>query len=58
MPKSSLVTRMETDPVYRAVIKLVGYPGIAIPISPETPPSTIRSLPQTGAWEAARTERP
>jgi hypothetical protein len=35
MPRSSLVTRIQTEPAYRAVIRLVGYLGIAYPISRE-----------------------
>jgi hypothetical protein len=35
MPRPSLVTRIQADPVYRAVIRLVGYLGINYAISRE-----------------------
>jgi hypothetical protein len=35
MARSSLVKRIENDPVYRAVIKLAGYLGTAFPIGQE-----------------------
>jgi len=37
MPTPSLITRIQTDPAYRAVIRLVGYLGIGYPISREDP---------------------